>query len=576
MLESASAKGAERIAAVDRIAQRLILRTSRGPLRGLWRLAYECLAWCAAAWLRGRDRGGAVYVTRGLGGEMPLYGVSDIDLAVVVPADPGRPGCARRRILRRHERLRAVLPRLIGRVLDLPLVVEAAELEEIGGASALTLGMPHRFGGDGVASAAYFGTSSHHDRLRLLERPGLRGMTADWRRVLGPRLQLPAPPTRPSDMRIAAWMELQSWWRWLLQACLQPEQPSTAYLCVKLVAEPARIWLALRDQRVTTRKEALEGLIEHSPADALAGERALELERQLHRRPPAPLAEFLTYFVALSDRIGRDLANEARSEGVTSVALDWDPDHDDLVLAAEELSPLAELVADKGPPALLPLADWRALTRAWLVYPLLSPAAPDETIAPLSFDPADLADLTAALRAGNHGPYPALRHGSLLVLASVRWPRTQLRGIHCEASDPVSFALLSDERSAGYPDIPGWSAADTAARALAEHRAWLADPDSMRCHAGERLGMLITAARVALFQESLAEDAPELPLTVASTLRRLALRRSRSRPVLEAAEEAYRQWRSQGVIPREQPVDALRAIVTSLDPYRGLDRTAAV
>jgi hypothetical protein len=559
---------------VDRLAQRLILRTSRGSLRGLWRLAYECVAWGAAAWLRGSDRGAAVYVTRGMGAGMPLYGVSDIDLAVVVPADPGRPGRARRRILERHERLRGMLPRLVGRLLDLPLVVEASELEEISGASALTLGRAQRPDGDGAPSAGYFGVGSHRDRIRLLERPGLRGPTAHWRRVLGPRLQLPASPAGRSDLRIAAWLELQVWWRLLMQACMHPEQPSTAYLCVKLVAEPARIWLALRGQRVTTRIDALKGLIEHCPAHAAAGARALELERQLHRGPAAPMGEFLTYFVALSDRIGRDLANEARGEGVTSVALDWDPDHDELALAAGELSPLAQLMADRGQPALLPLADWRALTRAWLVHPLVRPAAPDETIAPLPFDPADLAALTAALRAGNHGPYPALRHGSLLVLASVRWPRTQLRGIHCQASDPVSFALLSRERSAGYPNVAGWSAADTAARAVTEHRAWLADPGGMRCDPGERLGMLITAARAALFEESLAEDAPQLPLTVASTLRRLALRQPRSRADLEAAEEAYRQWRSQGVIPREQPVDALRAIVTSLDPYRGLDLAA--
>src|SRR5947209_13253634 len=133
MLKSSAAKGAGRIAPMDRLAQRLILRTSRGPLRRLWRLAYECVAWCAATWLRGTDAATTVYVTRSVGAEMPLYGVSDVDLAVVVPADPGRPGCARRRILRRHERLRAVLPRLIGRALDLPLVVEAPELEEIGG-----------------------------------------------------------------------------------------------------------------------------------------------------------------------------------------------------------------------------------------------------------------------------------------------------------------------------------------------------------------------------------------------------------------------------------------------------------
>jgi predicted hotdog family 3-hydroxylacyl-ACP dehydratase len=263
--------------------------------------------------------------------------------------------------------------------------------------------------------------------------------------------------------------------------------------------------------------------------------------------------EFLPYFVALSERIAHEVT--AHNADVTSVDLDWDSD-----FALERTDSRA----------LLPLADWRALTRAWIQHPLVSPEPPDETIAPLSLDPANLTQLARAARAGNHGPYPALRHGSLLVLASVRWPRTQLRGVHCAASDPVSFALLRKQNSAEHPKLPGWSAGDTAARAVAEHRGWLADPASANRPVGERLGMLITAARAALFQESLADSAPQLQLTVAKTLRQLALRRSQAAPVTEAAEEAYRRWRSAGAAPSERIVRALHALVVSLEAYRGV------
>jgi hypothetical protein len=188
------------------------------------------------------------------------------------------------------------------------------------------------------------------------------------------------------------------------------------------------------------------------------------------------------------------------------------------------------------------LVDWRALVGASLRRPGWStPAPPDETIAPLELDPARLGDLTAAAAAGNDGPYAALRAGPLLVLASIRWPRTQVRAIHCPLDDPVSFALLHGRKVAGYPNVAGWSALDVAQRAVVEHRAWLAAPDELP--PGEALGILAAAARAARFLESAQAGAPELPLTAGAALRSLGA------DVGGEAAAVHLRFRREGVSP---------------------------
>jgi hypothetical protein len=166
--------------------------------------------------------------------------------------------------------------------------------------------------------------------------------------------------------------------------------------------------------------------------------------------------------------------------------------------------------------------------------------------------------------AGDGGPYPALRSGSILVLASVRWPRTQLRAVATPLTDPASFALLDGRDVAGYPDVAGWSAQHTARRAVAEHAAWLESPGELR-DAGTSLAMLMSAARAALFLETVAEGDPELPLTVAATLGRLRDRSGRA--AIDDAQEAFHRLRLEDRPPPAATVAALRELVVRLPSY---------
>ena len=94
-------------------------------------------------------------------------------------------------------------------------------------------------------------------------------------------------------------------------------------------------------------------------------------------------------------------------------------------------------------------------------------------------------------------------------------------------TDPVSFALLDGAPAARFPRVRGWSAADLAERALSEHRAWLrtrrvpARPWMPPPPASQPLALLLTAARAALFAQSVARGEPELIVEPAELGRRL-------------------------------------------------------
>lgn len=517
-----------------------MLRTERGVLRPLWSLVHEAFLRAVAAWLRrGLDVG--VYVGGTFGRGEPVYGISDIDLIVVAAAEPKEPGGARMRVHERWRRLCRAFP-------PAPLVVsdfyayEDAELREAVSSTCFTYGLdgpgPH------VPRALYFGSQMPADEACLLFRPGLWA-TQEWRLVGGRDLRAAVDGGDAQRRRLVAWLELQFWWRLAFAACVQPEAPHVPYLCVKLAAEPARVWLWLaHGEQVFSRLEVLERAFELIPEEEPALRRALELHCRLPRSPAAPIAEVLPCFVRLSALVARRIVADAETAGATEVRL---------------------LGAGRGG-KLLPLADWRALVR---------PIPPgDEAFELVDGDPADPETLAAAAVAGRAGAYPALRADGLLVFPAADDSRAELRAVQCAASDPVSFALAEGRTAAGFPDVAGWSARDTARRAVAEHRAWLEENTpwlqsiSVLDEAGaEGLAMLLSAARAAIFLEGVEAGEPELAVTLSAAAERLAARGPHARGVAEEAQAAYHAARGEGSRRQETTLAALLGLVRGLPAY---------
>ena len=427
--------------------------TGRTPFQAVWLAVYAGVARAGAAYLTRGERGASTYARAGFGTDDFLPGLSDVDLAIVLASDAARPGAASARARRRWARLDRRLP-VARLLLDWPRIYEEEELRDLAGDTVFTYGLADR-AEPGADRAAYGGGRGDMDTMRMLERPGLYGPAADWRLLRGPERRPAAAGRDPQETRIAAWLELVYWWRLVFDACVDPGGPHTSTLCVKLVAEPARIWLWLAHrERVESRADALARAIGRLPEEEEALRRALAWQRALPRSADAPLAEALPALMRLSSRIARLIADEVEAEGSTGVRLlGTDP---------------PRLIGAEGahPPAGLPLCDWRALA---------FPPPPDESFVPLPGDPGDPAVLAEATAAQRGRSYGAFRAGGIMVLAAPGHPleRTRQRAIKCPASDPASFALAEGSRIARFPNVRGWSAADTARRAVAEHRARL-------------------------------------------------------------------------------------------------------
>jgi hypothetical protein len=150
--------------------------------------------------------------------------------------------------------------------------------------------------------------------------------------------------------------------------------------------------------------------------------------------------------------------------------------------------------------------------------------------------------------------------------------------VQCPASDPVSFALLDGRAHAAFPEMPGWSARDWAARAVAEHRAWLTagrDVPSAGDWIAARpravwggqatVGLLLCAARAALLFDSFESGRPALPLTLADVIAELAAR-------VPGADADATEART---APSPAAVERLRRQVASLPAYAPKRRSAA-
>lgn len=537
-----------------------MLRTGRGPLRPLWAGLYEAALRGVAAYLRRASPDAAVYVCRSLAVGEPVYGLSDIDVVVVVPGDPARPEAEHKRLKQRWQSLCRKL-QLFGELFPDTAFYEDFELREAASASVLTYGLD----GDGRQfardRAAFFGRRPAADDFGLRSRPGLPGPMRDWRLVAGPERRPEVPVHDDQARRVAAWLELQFWWSFAFGMAADPLRPRSAFLCVKLVAEPARALLALDGEEVFDRRDVLRRALERLPEEEEAITRALALHDGLAHNPSPPVTELLPPFVRLSARIARRLSDEARAAGETEVRLLWNGPGD------LTLPPLGFSAA---PRTLLPLVDWRAL---------VAPSLVDEAFALSPGDPADPAVLGEAARADRAGVYRALSIDDLLLLPALGvWERAYLRSVQCQASDPVSFALATGARTARFPNVDGWSAEHWARRAVAEHRAWLTDrrerTDTCRREwldgHGEHapptvrgLAKLLTAARAALFLNSLERGQPELCLTTAAVSRRLAAS-APSPTAVRTAFESYRLAIENEHAPDWQTVDALREQVLML------------
>jgi hypothetical protein len=285
------------------------------------------------------------------------------------------------------------------------------------------------------------------------------------------------------------------------------------------------------------------------------------VHQAMHRSPAVAVEELLPCFVRISAAVAGLVDDAAIRAGATRVHL----------LRPEVGARSAEDIA---------LLDWTALA-----LPRLDPGLTDvveERLVLVHEDPTDPAALMAAAGRGEIDRVPALWHGSLLIEpTSDVWGYGRLRLVQCRASDPVSAALLDGADHAAFPELPGWSARDWARRAVAEHRAWLFAAPNQRPGPhrwmGPRpasvstgpatLGLLLSAARSAVFLESIEEGTPTLPLRLSDVPAALDARAPGQGDDAAEAFAALDASRRELVSPPPRLVGHFRERVESLPSY---------
>jgi hypothetical protein len=541
-----------------------IVRTQWGVLRPAWALAFELIL-RGVAFSIWRTQRLAVYVGGTFGRGEPIYGISDIDLIVVTANDGGTPGPSRAGLQERWSRLCRAVPPISWLVAEV-YMYEEQELREVTSATCLTYGLDRTLPGLRAHPAAFEGSGAPVDEGGLLLRPGL-WPTREWRLLAGEDLRPAAMPDAHGS-RHAAWLELQFWWRFAYAACLDPSGPHVPYVCVKVVAEPARIWLWLaHGERLLRRRDVLERAAELLPEEEAAIRQALELHDRLHRSPAPPLADLLPCMLRLSTRIARLIETELADVGETPVHLV--PGSNKRPIVAASARDTLDRIAAAWPGATpRPLLDWRARTL---------PQAEDEVFAVIPGRADDPTLLAAAASATANMVYTAVRAHALLAFPIPPSARAGVRALQCRSSDPVSFAVADGLSTAGFPDFPGWSARDCALRAVAEHHAWLHGGTGARALSrGEELapplavttlGRLLSAARAAAFLESLDADEPRLALTLSSAAEMLADVPGSGTALADDVRAAYEDACVDGRAPTERSLSALFRVVCALSAY---------
>lgn len=548
---------------------RLMLRTANTPLSVVWALAYSSVVRAALTWLRRQYRGASVYVKGSFASREEVYGISDVDLVVVLPRDGTQHGSAQLSARESWKKLDRRFP-LFGFVIQHCWFYEEDDLRESLSASCLTYGLAANAYGTGDDRAAFLGPHPLHDHASLQTRPTLYGARDEWRHVAGTDRLSRLGPHDPQSRRIAAWLDLQYWWRFAFQACVEPTRDHVPLLCVKLLAEPVRQWLwAERNEQVATREAALRRGLSELPEERGSLQLGLKLLNALHRSPDAPVPEVIAALLRHTERLAQHMTAAADAAGYIEVKLTRS---EELIVDPDVLNRMPKLPARGESGELLPLADWRA--RA-------VPGLPDEVFRLIHVNAVDAASLAEMAQAGDGNGIPACRYNSVLFLPTTDFQRGMLRAVQCQPTDPVSIALADGQTVARFPELAGWSALHCARRAVAEHRAWLASdawvypphgwvgvqsaPDDPKMGT---LGLLFTAARAALFLESIVDGDPDLAVTVAGVADCMVARDSSCSDVVHSALHDFRASRA-GDSNTPIQVAALLDVVRNLSAYSG-------
>ncbi len=253
--------------------QYLVIRTSFFPLIHLYGAAYALSVKVAALLLRRVDGVAAVYLRRGLAKGEAVYGLSDIDLSVIVEDGEGERCGAKEKVRAVYDRLARFIPMFGDGDMEL-----------------------------GVYSIAEFS--------RLYEDYGFNMYRFNegrhtWRLLFGRDVVGSLPLPGESDLRRAAGEELKKWWGLVgldLFGGVERRPFESRYLWYKAIAEASKVYLHVcHGVMLHGREEALDrvgGCL--SPSERQLVDRVRGYLGHLAAGEDVPREELMRLFVSLA------------------------------------------------------------------------------------------------------------------------------------------------------------------------------------------------------------------------------------------------------------------------------------
>jgi len=280
--------------------QYLVVRTSFFPLVHLYGAAYALSVKVATLLLKRVDGVAAIYLRRGVAKGEAVYGLSDIDLSVIVEDDDGERRGAKEKVRAVYDRLARVIP-----------LFDDGEVEL------------------GVYSVAEFS--------RLYEDYGFNKYRFHegrhtWRLLFGRDVVKGLPQPDELDLRRAGGEELKKWWGLVgldLFDGANRRSFERRYLWYKAIAEASRVYLHVcHGVMVYRREEALDRVRSHlPPSESRLVDRVRGYLRHLAAGEDVPREEMMRLFVSLAATSFREIDRGASAgrDGVTVVARVPDP-----------------------------------------------------------------------------------------------------------------------------------------------------------------------------------------------------------------------------------------------------------
>lgn len=301
---------------VQNLIQRIVIDTSFFPFSYTYKKFYYLSIAIATLWLRRVDGVRAIYLRRGLAKGEIVYGLSDIDLAVIVKDDGVKGQSTKKRVRAIYNNLSSLIP---------------------------------LFGSGDKELAVY----SYSEFLNLFNDYGFYKYRFNegkhtWRLLYGEDLVKALPELEDTALYLPATEELKTWWA-LLNVELAPASGlplfRRKYLWYKAIAEASKIYLFVcQGKNVGSREAALTQVKSHLSREQSSHiDKVQSYLKKLTSKEDLITDELLAMFITLVSKTFEDIERKVYGDAKGKKAMVRLPGRHELVADADQEKSIEEL-----------------------------------------------------------------------------------------------------------------------------------------------------------------------------------------------------------------------------------------